>query len=238
MCFGSKNTHFNTSGGRRRRGTGPQAPLHHGTHAAALGLQVALPTSLSIPRHQIILGIGPAIGDSEATPEANWARKCSSWPLLWVWSEISEVPKRTKSSFDFKKKWRARKNTHQPTQIWSLTRSPKTREAPALLLRAFEASVPAFLTRARAAAALAARCCACCFTCLEYFLCRWLSKTIWHYDVGIFLTTIWKKKHQGNCEILWMWDAPPIIKGYLMLHNNSKAGMSPAIRLCQRGDIS
>ena len=22
------------------------------------------------------------------------------------------------------------------------------------------------------------------------------------------------KKHQGNCENLWMWDAPPIIKGY------------------------
>ena len=41
---------------RRRQGAGPQAPLHHGTHAAALGLQVALPTSLSIPRHQVILG--------------------------------------------------------------------------------------------------------------------------------------------------------------------------------------
>ena len=103
-------------------------------------------------------------------------------------------------------------------QIWSLTRSPKTREAPALLLRAFEASVPAFLTRARAAAALAARCCACCFTCLEYFLCRWFfaKPTIWHIICGDFsdhdvknINIRWKFS-----ESLWMWDAPPIIKGY------------------------
>ena len=57
---------------------------------------------------------------SEATPEAKWERKCScSWPLLWVWSQISEVPKRKNlvlTFSNFKKKKQSTKMESQKKQ--------------------------------------------------------------------------------------------------------------------------